>query len=119
MTKRNQHFEMHAGETVDLNVVVTDKATKVRKNLAGATIKWVLYDEATEAAVLTKTTATPGDITDIDGLNGLFTVALAPADTANVAPGTYYHESEVIDSGGAVSVVLTGQVKIFANRAGS
>lgn len=119
MTKRNQYFEMHAGETVDLNVVVTDKATKSRKNLAGAAITWVLYDEAAESAVLTKSTATVGDITNIDGLNGLFTVALAPADTANVAPGTYYHESEVIDSGGAVSVVLTGQVKIFANRAGS
>lgn len=118
MTKRNQHFEMHAGDTVDLECVVTDQDTGGRKNLAGATIVWVLYDEASSAAVLTKTTATVGDITDVDGLNGLFTVALVPADTADIAPGTYYHESKITDSSGNVATVFTGRVKIFASRAG-
>lgn len=116
MTKRAQNYEMHAGETIDLAVVVIDKATRGRKNLAGATIKWVLYDEVGESAVLSKSTETVGEITDVDGLNGLFTVALLPADTIDVAPGTYYHESEVVDSGGSASVVFTGQVKIFATR---
>lgn len=116
MTKRNQHFEMHIGETVDIDCVVTDRATGQRKNLAGATIEWALYDEASEVVALTKSTATVGDITDVDGLNGLFTVALQPADTADVAAGTYYHEAKVTDSGGDVSVVFTGRVKVFASR---
>lgn len=117
MTKRNQHFEMHAGNRVDLNIVVTDTDAGGRKNLAGATIVWVLYDEATSTTALTKTTATVGDITDIDGLNGLFTVALQPSDTASITPGVYYHEAEVTDSSGKPVTIFTGRVKIFASRA--
>ncbi len=110
--KKAQNFEMVAGDTANLHVSVTENGAS--KNLSGATIKWVLYDEVNGVTVLTK--ATGGDITVTNVTGGQFTVALAPADTVNVAPGRYYHESEVTDETGNVSTIFTGHVTILATR---
>jgi hypothetical protein len=110
--KKAQNFEMVAGDTVNLHVGVTENSAS--KNLNGATIKWVLYDEVNESVVLTKTTVAGVTITNV--LGGQFTVALTPTDTVNVAPGRYYHESEVTDETGNVSTIFTGHVTILATR---
>lgn len=113
MTRVAQNFDMIAGDTLNLNVTVYDE-NGVNKDIANSTIKWVLYDEATDTAVLTKTTSS--DIAITNGLYGQFTVPLSPANTVSVAPGVYYHEAEVTDSSGNVSTVLIGHVTINPTR---
>lgn len=109
-----QNFEMFAGDTKSLNCTVTDAATGAAKNITGATIEWVLYNERTELNVLTKSTAS--GITITNGLAGQFTVALIPADTSALGIQSYYHEAEVTDAGGNVSTVFTGYITILVSR---
>ena len=105
---------MFAGDTANIFVVVYDGETAARKNIANATVKWVLYDEDAQAAVLTKTTAS--GITITNGLLGELTIAIAPANTVSLTPGVYYHEVEVTDETGNVSTVLTGHITINPSR---
>lgn len=39
---------------------------------------------------------------------------LAEADTSGLTPGKYYHECLVVESGGARSHIMTGQITILA-----
>lgn len=112
--RTGQDVDMIAGDTRNLNITVYDEDNGGNKNIANATIKWVLYDEAAESAVLTKTLAS--GITITSGLLGQFTVSLTPANTVSLTPGVYYHEVEVIDETGNVSTVLTGHITINPTR---
>lgn len=113
MTMTNQNVTIWAGDTVNLNVVVGDGAGGL-KDISGATIAWLLYDENAGASVLTKSTGS--GITITSGAGGAFTVALAAADTEDVTPGAYYHEAEVTDTLGNISTVFIGSVKINRSR---
>ena len=113
MTKVNQSFPMWAGDTANIECVVSDGADGI-KDISGATIAWVLYNEAAGVAVLNKSTVS--GITITSGIGGAFTVALAPSDTESVTPGAYYHEAEVTDIAGNVSTVFTGTVTIKRSR---
>ena len=110
--KRNQNFELVAGDTVNLNITVTDKAGS--KNLASATIKWGMWDDVAQALILSK--AIDDGITVTSPLAGQFTVTLSPGDTLTVSPGKYTHECEVTDAGGNVSTILIGAVTILQTR---
>lgn len=114
MTRVAQDVDMIAGDTLNLNVTIYDGVTGANKSIANATIKWVLYDEATDTAALNKTLAS--GITITNGLLGQCTIALLPANTVSLAPGVYYHEVEVTDEAGNVSTVLTGHITINASR---
>ena len=113
MTKKNQNIEFYQGDTVDLDVTVIDEEGAAQ-NIAGATIAWVLYDENTQTATLTKNTTS--GITITSGLDGEYTVSLTPSDTGSITPGDYYHESEITDSTGHVSTVFTGYVTVLPSR---
>jgi hypothetical protein len=105
MTAKNQNFEMVAGDTK--NVVVTVAGT----DLTGATIKWALKKSVSSTvANVSKTTSDGISISDAAG--GVFTIALAPADTVNLK-NDYYHEAEVTDQQGNVSTVMTGRISIL------
>lgn len=112
--RTGQDVEMIAGDTRNLNVTVFDEDNGGNKNIANATIRWVLYNEETDTSALTKTLA--GGITVTNGLLGQFTVALTPANTVSLTPGVYYHEVEVTDESGNVSTVLTGHITINPTR---
>lgn len=116
MTKENQSFIMYAGDTANVNCVVRTgpNPSDPIKDISGATIVWVLYDEAAAEAKLNKSTVS--GITITSGIGGAFTVALAAGDTESVAPGAYYHEAEVTDVFGNVSTVFTGTVTIKRSR---
>ena len=114
MTKKAQNVEFVAGDHCDINVAVTGRAAVI-KDLAGATIKWVLYDDANSALLLTKTTTSGITITAAG--SGLFTVALLPADTVSIAPGLYYHECEITDNVSNIATVFIGHVTILPTRA--
>lgn len=110
--KTKQNFEIVQGDTANLNITVTDKSGS--KILSGSTIKWVLWDDIAQLALLTKVTG--AGITITSPLAGQFTVALEPADTLTVPPGKYSHECEVTDASGNVSTVLVGAVTIQQSR---
>jgi len=112
--RTGQDVDMIAGDTRNLNVIVYDENNGGNKNIANATIKWVLYDEALEVVVLNKALAS--GITVTNGLLGQFTVALTPANTVSLTPGVYYHEVEITDETGNVSTVLTGHITINPTR---
>lgn len=113
MTKKSQNVEMVAGDHADLVVTITG-SNGVAKNLTGATIKWVLYDDANAVELLSKSTGSGVAITN--ALAGECTISLAPANTLTIAAGIYYHECEVTDADGIVSTVLIGHVTILATK---
>ncbi len=112
--RTGQDVEMIAGDTRNLNITVFDEDNGGNKNIANATIKWVLYNEETDTTTLTKTLGS--GITITNGLFGQFTVAITPANTVSLTPGVYYHEVEVTDETGNVSTVLTGHITINPTR---
>lgn len=104
MTVKNQNFEMYAGDTKNIEITISSV------NLAGASVKWAAKKTIYDAVpALYKDTA--GGITITDAAAGKFTIALAPADTADLS-GKYYHEAEVTDQSGNVSTVTTGTITI-------
>lgn len=116
MTKQAQNVEIYAGDTANIQVTVFDSDSNgARKNIAGSVISWVLFDPDATGVMLTKTTADA--ITITDGLNGLFTIALVPADTEQLTPGSYRHEAEITDASGNVSTAMTGDFIIKESRA--
>ncbi len=112
--RTGQDVDMIAGDTRNLNITVYDEDNGGNKNIANATIKWVLYNEETDTTVLTKTLAS--GITITSGLLGQLTVPLTPANTVNLTPGVYYHEVEITDETGNVSTVLSGHITINPSR---
>ncbi len=116
MTKQAQNIEIYAGDTANIQVTTFDgDSNGARKNIAGSVISWVLYDPDATGVMLTKTT--DDAITITDGLNGAFTIALVPAATKKLTPGSYRHEAEVTDASGNVSTAMTGDFIIKESRA--
>lgn len=117
MTKTAQNIVIYAGDTANITVTVLDgdNVSGARKNIAGGVIGWVVFDPDDTGVLLTKTTADA--ITITDGPNGLFTIALIPADTEQLMPGVYRHEAEVTDTSGNVSTAMTGDFIIKESRA--
>lgn len=105
MTKKNQNFEIYAGDTKDIIIAVTD-AAGAAVNLSGATAKWVLKKNASASNSAYKTTGN-----GITVVGGVVTVRMNSADTQGLQ-GRYYHEAEVTDVSGNVSTILTGYVTI-------
>lgn len=114
MTKEGQNVTMYQGETLDINVTVYAGDSTNRKNIANSTIAWVVFDPDSDGVIMTKTTSDV--ITITDGLNGLFTVALVPADTATTPPATYRHQAEITDTSGNVSMVTAGDFIVKESR---
>lgn len=118
MTKRNQDFEMHEGDSKDVEITVTDPITGAPVDLTGATISWVLKERASDATALLTLSTGGGEIVLTDEDNGVFEVQLDPADTAGLLSGNelskeYYHEAEITTSGGDVATVTTGKATIY------
>lgn len=115
MATTDQNATIHAGDTVDINVTVTNPATGDPKNLTGATVQWAMYKAYKGTVVLTKDT--DDGVTITDAADGELTISLEAADTEDVRPDIYAHEVEVTDSGGNVSTVTTGYITLKASRA--
>lgn len=98
MPATNQDFTATAGDDIEIEFD-TDA------NLTGAAISWRLTGRG---ATITKTIGSGVTITD--DTNGICTVTLAPADTAQLA-GTYYHELQATVGGGVVTLA-TGVANI-------
>lgn len=102
MTKRNQNFDMFAGDTKDIIVTMTDST-----NLSGASVKWSLRRGGARGPLVASKTTSSGVTTS----GTSFTVRLSSADTSSLV-GQFYHEAEVTDVSGNVSTVTIGEIKI-------
>ena len=102
------NFVMTAGDDKTLVVTVKD-ANGTAVNITGASIKWQCARSFGKASDISKTTSSGISITD--GANGVFTVTLTAANTESLR-GNFYHEAQLTDSGGAISTVLFGTMKV-------
>lgn len=110
MAATGQDFAMWPGDTVTLAIPITDEAGAA-VNLAGASAIWwvgATADTAYADGWVKKSTGAGATITLINNIWTL-TIPLAPADTAAVKRGKYYHRAVVTDAGGAVETVETGR----------
>lgn len=110
MTSENQNFEMYEGEDKTLTITVVDVAGAA-VNLTDATIKWQVKRNVDDTSPLIEKT-TAGGITITDAEGGVFTIALADTDTANLGGEGYHHEAEVTDVSGNISTVTRGVMTI-------
>lgn len=108
MAEENQDISMYAGESLEIEILVTNDAGAA-KDLTGATIAWKLARGPGSTAMVSKSTGAGIAITN--AASGIFTVSLSPADTESLH-GRYYHEARVTDSGGKESVITVGTVLI-------
>ena len=108
MTSENQNISWYQGE----DVVITDTVTEggVAKDIGGATILFVLYDELTDAEEMTKAGAVSGD-----GSAGVFTVTLTDTETEAMAAQEYYYEIRVTIST-TEAVVTSGTATVKTSR---
>lgn len=111
-----QDFDMHSGDSRDLEITVVDE-NDAAVDVSAATMTWELSKLDSSgtlpaprgAALVTKTVGS--GITITDGPNGELTVALDPADTADLR-GDHYHELQIV-TGGKTSTVLFGKVAVL------
>jgi hypothetical protein len=98
------NFEMFSGDSKLLIVDTLDQADAV-VDITGATISMVISKRVGSSVLVTKA----GTITD--GVNGVFQVDLAPADTASLN-GVHYFEMQMTDVSARVSTVVFGSLTI-------
>lgn len=110
----DQDFTMVQGDTEVLSVAIVDDVGAIL-NLAGFTLRWAVRSGIGRTVVLAK--ATGGGITVATPATGVCVIALAPADTLTLTPGTYVHELEGTDSGGGVSTLLRGYLTLLGSIA--
>lgn len=110
MTDKNQNFEIWAGNSVQLNIGITNSATGAGMDLPSASsVIWHLIAdvETTTPAILTKSTGGSG----ITVSGSVASVVVGQGETDNLA-GTYTHQCRVTDTSGSTVTVTVGTVTI-------
>ncbi|MDJ0611865.1 MAG: hypothetical protein QNJ67_23030 [Kiloniellales bacterium] len=107
MTRR--HLRLRRGTSLSLGVTAR-RESGAAIDLTGASLAWRIATEDRRATRVVKTLGSGVAVTD--GPRGRFTVALAPADTAALRPGTYAHAAEAAEPDGTVSTVLSGRLEL-------
>jgi hypothetical protein len=83
-------------------------------DLTGAAAQWVLAESWFDGAKVYVTKAVGSGVTlQNDAGVWKIIVSLLPADTANIPPGTLFHETKVTLSNGVVSHVTTGPFELM------
>lgn len=84
---------MYAGDTLQILCTILD-ADGAPIELAGSTATYVLSTAPSGIALVTKSSTVSGEINLL--VNGVAEINVDPADTADFATGTYYHELEIV-----------------------
>lgn len=111
MALTSQNISMYAGETKDITFSVVD-SSDVPLNISGCVLKWGYALNTLEPSRLTKTTSS--GITVTNASSGYFSVHLDDIDTSGKM-GDYYHEAQLTDALGNVSVISNGTLSIIGN----
>ncbi len=102
MAKKEQDFEMWAGDHKELKFTVEDV-----DNLISCSIRWKCSRNTKSDPLIIKR-SDDGDITTNENV---FTVLLEPADTADLYPGIrYVHEAEMVDTFDNITTVAIGRM---------
>lgn len=110
MARNDQHYTMYQGEVTPFTVPVVNSAG-APVTLTGAAITWTLRERADSAALVTKSTGAGSlTLTTTAATDDTLSWTLAGADTASLAPGSYYHEAAI--TGSQAAVLLTGVLTI-------
>lgn len=99
---RDQNIDAMSGDDLTLQVTVLNP-DGTRKNITGAVIVWGLSRVPGSTGLIVKA----GSITD--GPNGVFDVFV---NGTGPLSGSYYHEAELTESGGAIGTVMKGRFQI-------
>lgn len=116
MTKRFQDVSAKRGDTVELEVPITDENGDPFDLTDVAEVKWALFDYVDGSGFVEqfRKLLSLGEITliQINGtgavLDGL-KIDIEPADTTGLEPGNYTHECEVTEAGGGVFTPFEGR----------
>jgi hypothetical protein len=101
---------MYAGDSLSLSGTALD-AAGAAIDLTGATIASKFSD-----GVRSVIDGSIGSgITVVSAAAGTFTLAFAPADTDDFEPNTYRYSVTVTSSGGTVTTVLVGRIRVLRN----
>jgi len=104
--------QITAGKTVNFNVTVRGGDGKPVSIAGAAAIEWRLKQAPAAAVAATKSLGAGIAITD--GAGGKFTIAVLPADTANLA-GDYWSVAEITAANGDVTDVICERITIKPN----
>lgn len=104
-------FEMQAGDTKRLIVSVKDPDGAAVPLGGALSIQWWAAKRVSSSTRLVEKGLGTG-VTVTDAPNGVLRVDIDPDDTALVS-GAFYHELEVIDSGGDIQTVLKGTMTVI------
>jgi hypothetical protein len=123
MAEKNLVDEAYVNNPHEQRFTVADGDAGGPYPLTGLIVKWAMtpIDPSTGAfnpAVVTleKNSGIGGEMTLIDGPNGIIDVNIDPADTAALAAIDYHFQLEVFDGGGANGVVTAeGTLTLLPN----
>lgn len=102
-----QSFTIQAGQDVNLNFTVTDRAGATR-DISGTSIRFALSRKAWSNPLLDSSEGT-ATVTITSGVQGRFTVALSDTNTDNLI-GDYYYEVKITDGAGNETIAARGLV---------
>ncbi|MGC2713445.1 MAG: hypothetical protein WA366_08700 [Pseudolabrys sp.] len=102
MTKRNQNFSMHVGETKTVFIKL-DNEDGTLFETAGITMEWWLAKTSHSDKIVQKK---PGEGLVLSP--GGVSIVLAPADTYDLRPELYYHELKINIGSTGLSVSTVG-----------
>ena len=106
MAATNQNISVHAGDHLDIEVIVRAAAGEAVLP-AGVTARYRAGD------IISKTVG-DGITISIEGDTMLLTIRLSPADTAAADRWqTYSHEVDITDAAGGTYTVLTGTLTVL------
>lgn len=111
MAAINQDFVTYAGDTVAPIFTVLNSSGVAVDISTVSEITWTARQEASDAAILTKT-KTGGGITFVtNGTDGKFQVAITAANTTSLS-GYYLHEASIVDANSNVTTVTVGRMQV-------
>jgi len=96
MTRTSVFLEAWVGDDKDIDVTVLNESGGI-VDISGSTeITWKMAVDENTVAILSRSQTGPGNITKPGGgTDGIFRIAIDPADTALLASAHYYHEGIV------------------------
>lgn len=98
----------------DINMISGDTNNityRVANDLTNATINWVVFQNYSLPAEISKSNSTGGGIVITDAINGKFQVTLNSSETKGMS-GVHYYEGKITDSSGNVITFVEGNLII-------
>ena len=111
--RHNQNFQIVSGDTRTVTFTIYDNAGAVY-NLTGSTVTFATSKNAAGASNFSTTAEFTTTATLSNPTNGICTVAITAANTADLA-GQYHFELKVVDSSANIAHVSVGVMTVMAN----